>query len=348
VTVNTLPSISVVNQPACSTDLSTWSLSVSLNTGTLTSTAGTLVNNGGNNWSVSGIPAGTNITLTATASTASASCRNTLEVTAPNCSCPSVPAPVSGGNKTYCSIGSIVSISATVASGFTVDWYNLASGGTLLANGTSTFNPTNPGTYYAQARSLSSGCTSSSRTAVSVTPVQAITPTFAAIGPLCQNSVAPTLPTSSTNIPAITGTWNAAISTSNAGTTVYTFTPTAGQCATTGSLAIAVIQTQSTTERPSICANQSYTLPDGRSVSTANTYTSLIPNGNGCNNIVTTILTVNPVYNLTVNASIPSGGSYTLPDGSTVNTAGTFPVTLRSKNGCDITVVTKLSIFNPG
>src|SRR6185503_163577 len=55
-----------------------------------------------------------------------------------------------------------------------------------------------------------------------------ITPTFAQIGPLCQNSTAPPLPTTSVN--GITGTWSpSTISTTANGT--YTFTPAAGQCA---------------------------------------------------------------------------------------------------------------------
>ena len=67
-----------------------------------------------------------------------------------------------------------------------------------------------------------------------------ITPTFTQIGPLCQNSTAPALPASSTKS-AITGTWSpATISTATAGTTTYTFTPDAGQCATTATMNIVV------------------------------------------------------------------------------------------------------------
>src|SRR5438552_3387066 len=56
-----------------------------------------------------------------------------------------------------------------------------------------------------------------------------VTPTFTQIGPLCQNSTAPALPTTSNN--NITGTWNpAVISTTASGS--YVFTPAAGQCAT--------------------------------------------------------------------------------------------------------------------
>src|SRR5438045_8876785 len=49
-----------------------------------------------------------------------------------------------------------------------------------------------------------------------------VTPTFTQIGPLCQNSTAPALPTTSNN--NITGTWNpAVISTTASGS--YVFTP---------------------------------------------------------------------------------------------------------------------------
>ena len=65
------------------------------------------------------------------------------------------------------------------------------------------------------------------------------TPNFNAIGPLCQGSVAPSLPGTSTN--GVTGTWNPlTISTSNPGTTTYTFTPANGQCATTSTLNITI------------------------------------------------------------------------------------------------------------
>src|SRR4029079_2400146 len=56
-----------------------------------------------------------------------------------------------------------------------------------------------------------------------------VTPTFTQIGPLCQGSAAPILPTTSNN--NITGTWSpSTISTAAIGTTTYTFTPSAGQC----------------------------------------------------------------------------------------------------------------------
>ncbi|MDD3688352.1 MAG: hypothetical protein PHE56_16530, partial [Bacteroidales bacterium] len=69
-------------------------------------------------------------------------------------------------------------------------------------------------------------------TTMSVTVNSNITPTFTALGPYCVGAAPGALSTTSTN--GVTGTWSpATVSTATAGTTVYTFTPTAGQCATT-------------------------------------------------------------------------------------------------------------------
>ncbi len=78
------------------------------------------------------------------------------------------------------------------------------------------------------------GCSSTINVVVSTS----ITPTFTAVANVCQNDPAPVLPTTSTN--GITGTWSPAVSTATVGTTTYTFTPTAGQCATTTTLDITV------------------------------------------------------------------------------------------------------------
>jgi hypothetical protein len=66
-----------------------------------------------------------------------------------------------------------------------------------------------------------------------------VTPTFTQLGPLCQNSTAPTLPLTSND--GITGTWSpATINTATPGTTTYTFTPANGQCAVNTTMIIVV------------------------------------------------------------------------------------------------------------
>ncbi len=74
---------------------------------------------------------------------------------------------------------------------------------------------------------------------LSIQVTNQLTPAFAALGPLCQNSPAPVLQATSTN--GISGNWNPAlINTSLIGTTIYTFNPDTGQCAVAVTLAIQV------------------------------------------------------------------------------------------------------------
>lgn len=72
--------------------------------------------------------------------------------------------PVSGGNQTACSGAvSFPSLMVTVGVGETADWYDASSGGTLLLSGNTTYTPTVAGSYYAEARNNTTGCTSTGR-----------------------------------------------------------------------------------------------------------------------------------------------------------------------------------------
>ncbi len=105
---------------------------------------------------------------------------------------------------------------ATSNNGYVGSWSPASISTTSIGTSTYTFTPTDP-------------C--ASVTTMDITIVAQIAPTFTQLGPFCQNSVAPTLPSISNN--GYSGTWNpATISTASAGTTSYTFTPT-DPCATT-------------------------------------------------------------------------------------------------------------------
>ena len=174
------PTISVTGSPSCVFMLfspTTYQLEVTVSTGSVSSTAGNVTNTSGNVWDITDVPSGTNIVVTVTDANG---CTNQLPVTAPNCSCPVVSAPTSGGNESYCSGDAEPSISASVGFGETVDWYDSPSGGTLLLLGNTTYNPTGPGTFYAEARNTATNCLSGARTAISVTQDN---PSVATIGP---------------------------------------------------------------------------------------------------------------------------------------------------------------------
>jgi hypothetical protein len=77
-------------------------------------------------------------------------------------------------------------------------------------------------------------CAVSNSVTITINPN--VTPSFSSVGPICSGTTLSALPTTSTN--TITGVWSPALN--NTATTTYTFTPTAGQCATTNTLTITV------------------------------------------------------------------------------------------------------------
>ena len=85
------------------------------------------------------------------------------------------PAPSSNGDITRCANES-TPISVSVPNDFTINWYDAPTGGTLLLENNSNFDPGQAGTYYAEMNSVLVDCPSDSRTPVTLTvnPVPAV------------------------------------------------------------------------------------------------------------------------------------------------------------------------------
>jgi hypothetical protein len=175
---------------------------------------------------------------------------------------------------------------------------------------------------------------SAARLNVVFTVAEPVVPAFTQIGPLCQNSTPPALPLVSTN--GITGTWSpAVISTAAAGSTVYTFTPTAGQNATTTTMTIAVNALPSVTNSP-----LTQTITSG-SNTTLVTLTSNVPG--------TTF-----VWTATATAGVSgytASGTSTIPV-QTISTSGTAAGTVTyaiipTANGCQGLVTNYIITVNP-
>jgi gliding motility-associated-like protein len=117
----------------------------------------------------------------------------------------------------YCQNDVPGTLSSTSTNGITGTWNPSSINTSNTGNVTYTFTPT------------AGVCATTQTMTVNIsTPVN---PTFSQLGPYCQNDLPGTLSTSSTN--GITGTWSpSSINTANAGNVTYTFTPTAGVCAT--------------------------------------------------------------------------------------------------------------------
>jgi hypothetical protein len=95
---------------------------------------------------------------------------NTLNVTNNN----PAPALATAVDGSRCGTGTVALSVSGVPTGSTIDWYAAATGGTVLTGGTGTSSYTTPSisattVYYAQSRNTTTGCVSTTRTAVTAT-----------------------------------------------------------------------------------------------------------------------------------------------------------------------------------
>ncbi len=102
---------------------------------------------------------------------------------------------------------------------------------------------------------------------------------------------------------------------------------------------------------PVVCQGDTYILPDGTMANTSlpTTFNALYyftsAGQPSCpdDSVVTVSMLIKPKYNITINDVLCPGISYTLPNGNSVNTPGTYPVALNTINGCDSTITTVLT-----
>ena len=170
-----------------------------------------------------------------------------------------------------------------------------------------------------------------------------VTPTFTQVVPICSGGTLTGLPTTSDN--GITGTWSPTLD--NTTTTIYTFTPTAGQCATTTTMTINVNPnlTPTFTQVAAICSGGTLAaLPTTSNNSitgtwspalenTATTTYTFIPTAGQCATTTTMTTTVNPNLTPTFTqvAAICSGDTLAaLPTTSNNSITGTWSPALEN------------------
>ncbi len=117
-----------------------------------------------------------------------------------------------------------------------------------------------------------------------------------------------------------------------------------GACPTYDTVLVTVNPLYTGSVNASICQGTSYSFGSQNYTVTGN-YPVTFQSVSGCDSTVTLNLTVNPTYNLTQNATICQGGSYTF-GGTNYSVAGDYPVTFQTVNGCD-SVVTLHLVVNP-
>jgi gliding motility-associated-like protein len=166
-----------------------------------------------------------------------------------------------------------------------------------------------------------------------VTVNQKVTPTFATVAAICNGDALSALPTTSIN--GYTGTWSPALD--NTATTTYTFTPTAGQCATTATLTITVNQKVVPTFNPvaTICSGDALSALPTTSLNgytgtwspalnnTATTTYTFTPGIGQCATTTTLTITVTPKATPTFTAIAPlCFGETTVPSLPTASNEG--------------------------
>jgi gliding motility-associated-like protein len=93
-----------------------------------------------------------------------------------------------------------------------------------------------------------------------------------------------------------------------------------------------------------ICRGKTYILPDGKIVKIEGNYPINLKSGDGCDSLVETHLKLNETYVQSINASFCKGNTYKLPNDSLVLRAGSYPVLLKSRKGCDSLITTILTL----
>ena len=200
---------------------------------------------------------------------------------------------------------------------------------------------TTSNTYLLEVHELSAnGCLAPARSG-QVFVTAPVNPVFAEVGPYCSGSAIPLLPTISVN--GISGTWSPAIN--NNASTVYTFTPMAGSCATNTSMIITIypkptaITTDlsyyngfnvscfgisdgyiriNTSDEPG--TNRYNWTGPGNFTTTAKDISGLkagkyelsITNASNCTTLLTYILTEPPPLNMKITKSVSSDGGYNI------------------------------------
>jgi len=287
---------------------------------------------------------------------------------ASSCTEPTIPTITASPNPICSGSNSTLTISGTLNDATAWHVYAGSCGGTEIgttATSSFTVSPSATTTYYVRAEG---GCTTpgscgtatvSTKAATSITQQPASSTTACSGDPDINVSIA------ATGSGTLSYQWHnsgGAISGANSSSlaiwcspsnsnTYYCIVTSACGSATSTDATIIVNQNYNLTETVAVCAGNSYTFPDGTTLTniTAQTaHTSNLKTTGGCDSIIETTVQVNPTYNLKETVAACSGSNYKFPDGTTTNITGKTVHTsnLKTTDGCDSIIETTVQV-NP-
>lgn len=241
-------------------------------------------------FTVSGLSEGQTVVLTVTAVGAPSCVLTPTLIASCKTTCTTILVPNFPAIAPFCSGTLAPILTATSPNGITGTW------------SPAIINNTASGSYVFTPNPILFPCATTQTLPVTVTPLA--TPTFTTIPTtVCQNATAPILPTSSTNSPAITGTWSpATVNTAVLGPVTYTFTPNAGQCVSSPSTTVTITVnpniTPTFTAVPAICSGTALAaLPTTSNNGFTGTWSPAL------NNMATTTYTFTPTAGQCVTAT---------------------------------------------
>lgn len=154
----------------CEPGGATYSINVISNGNSIFSNPGDVTVIDANNVIINNIPEGQNAIVSAI--DANAFCISDQFVSAPDCDCPTIESPISGGDFIICEGDITPELSVTVEAGLMANWYPDQSSTTALIENSLVYTPTDsaPGTYnyYVEAEDTD-GCVSLIRTLITLT-----------------------------------------------------------------------------------------------------------------------------------------------------------------------------------
>jgi hypothetical protein len=154
VVINPKPTLKI-DSAKCTPDLKKYNIYFSATGGIVSSSAG-IVGNG----IITEVPKDS--AMVRVKVTTAAGCEVFFDVSAPDCNCPVISAPISLGDSTICKDKPIPTLGVTVGNHQTADWYDAPTGGNKIFTGLN-FNPTQTDTFYVEARDTISNCKSATR-----------------------------------------------------------------------------------------------------------------------------------------------------------------------------------------
>jgi gliding motility-associated-like protein len=96
-----------------------------------------------------------------------------------------------------------------------------------------------------------------------------------------------------------------------------------------------------------VCFGGRFTLPSGRTTLLAGTYRDTVQTSLGCDSVVVTNLSIDPIKQSATSSMICSGVFYQLPRGRLVGITGVYKDTVQTALGCDSIITTTLTVTSP-